>query len=154
MPVPEFVLELRRHVGHAPLWLIGVTAVVLRDDQVLLVKRADNGAWTPVTGIVDPGEHPVDAAIREAREEAGVDVAVRRLSSVTVTDPVVHPNGDRAQYLDHAFACDWVAGEAHVADDESVDVGWFPLDDLPAMASHLRTRIEVARTEDPVVRLG
>ena len=40
--------------------LPGVTAVVIRDRQVLLVKRADNQAWTPVMGIVEPGENPAD----------------------------------------------------------------------------------------------
>lgn len=65
MPVPEFVLELRRHIGHALLWLPGVTGVVIRGEQVLLVKRADNGAWTAVTGIVDPGENPADCASRK-----------------------------------------------------------------------------------------
>ena len=54
-PVPDFVLALRDKIGHDPLWLPCVTAVVRRADQVLLVRRADNGHWTPVTGIPDPG---------------------------------------------------------------------------------------------------
>jgi hypothetical protein len=40
VPIPEFIVELRRHIGHAPLWLSGITAVVFRDTQVLLIKRA------------------------------------------------------------------------------------------------------------------
>lgn len=108
MPVPEFVIELRRHIGHAPLWLPGVTAVVIRDEQVLLVKRADNGAWTAVTGIVDPGENPADCAVREVLEEAGIRAIPRRLVWVHVTRPMVHVNGDHAQYLDHEI------GRAHV----------------------------------------
>ena len=44
MATPDFVLDLRQAIGTAPLWLTGVTAVVLRDDEVLLVRRADNGA--------------------------------------------------------------------------------------------------------------
>jgi ADP-ribose pyrophosphatase YjhB (NUDIX family) len=63
MPIPEFIVELRRHIGHAPLWLPCVTAVVIRDQHVLLVKRADNQAWTPVTGIVEPVENPADCAV-------------------------------------------------------------------------------------------
>ena len=69
---PDFVLALREKIGHDPLWLTGVTAVVLRDRQVLLVRRSDNGEWTPVTGIVDPGEQPAAAAVREVLEEANV----------------------------------------------------------------------------------
>ena len=61
MATPDFVLDLLAKIGHDLLWLSGVTAVVLRDTasasrEVLLVKRAVTGEWTPVTGIVDPGE--------------------------------------------------------------------------------------------------
>lgn len=72
MATPEFVLALREKIGHAPLFLAGVTAVILREEQVLLGRRSDNGVLTPITGIVDPGEEPADAAAREALEEAGV----------------------------------------------------------------------------------
>ena len=50
MATPDFVLALREKIGHAPLWLSGVTAVVIRGShsrhEVLLVRRADTGAWT------------------------------------------------------------------------------------------------------------
>jgi len=68
MPTPDFVLALREKIGTASLWLSGVTAVVVRGDEVLLVRRADTGAWTPVTGIIDPGEEPAVAAVREVEE--------------------------------------------------------------------------------------
>ena len=153
MPVPDFVLELRRHIGHAPLWLPAVTAVVLREKKVLLVRRADTLAWTPITGIVDPGEHPVVAAVREVLEETGVSAVVRRLASVTVGWPVVHVNGDRAQYLDHTFHCDYVSGDPYPADDESVEVAWFRLDRLPPMSEHLLERVEAASSDESAPRL-
>jgi hypothetical protein len=56
VPIPDFIVELRRAVGNAPLWLAGVTAVTIHDRKLLLVKRSDNGAWTAVIGIVEPGE--------------------------------------------------------------------------------------------------
>src|ERR1700723_2832564 len=124
MPVPEFIVELRRAVGNAPLWLAGVTAVTIRDDKVLLVKRSDNGAWTAVTGIVEPGENPADCAVREVREESGIHAVARRLAWVHVTRPIVHVNGDHAQYLAHVFRMDWVGGEPFPADDESLEAGW------------------------------
>src|ERR1700734_3500116 len=103
MPIPEFIVELRRAVGNAPLWLAGVTAVTIRDDKVLLVKRSDNGAWTAVTGIVEPGENPADCAAREGGEKAGVGGRAASPAGVHVPRPAVHANGDRAQYLDHVF---------------------------------------------------
>jgi 8-oxo-dGTP pyrophosphatase MutT (NUDIX family) len=144
MPIPEFVAELRRHIGPAPLWLPGATAVVIRDGQVLLIQRSDNLAWTPVTGIVEPGENPADCAVREVLEETGVRVVPRRLALVSVSPPIVHANGDRARYLDLVFRMDWVSGEPFPADDESLDAGWVALTEMPDMSADMRRRIESA----------
>lgn len=144
MPIPDFIVRLRQQIGHDLLWLPGATAIVLKADEVLLVRRSDNGKWTPVTGIVDPGEHPADTAMREVLEETGITCAVDALVWVNVTERTVHVNGDHAQYLDHTFRCRYLGGVAHVADDESSDVGWFPVDDLPVMAPVFEERIRRA----------
>jgi 8-oxo-dGTP pyrophosphatase MutT (NUDIX family) len=147
MPVPDFIVELRRKIGHAPLWLPGTTAVVIHGQEVLLVKRSDNGAWTPVTGIVEPGENPADCAVREVLEETGIHAVAKRLAWVHVTHPTVHVNGDHAQYLDHVFRMDWVAGEPFPADDESDSVQWFDLSSMPPMSADMRRRVELATDE-------
>jgi ADP-ribose pyrophosphatase YjhB (NUDIX family) len=148
VPVPDFIVELRRAVGHAPLWLAGVTAVTIRDERVLLVKRSDNGAWTPVTGIVEPGENPADCAAREVSEETGVSTRASRLAWVHVTRPAVHANGDQAQYLDHVFRMQWISGEPFAADDESTEAAWFHLDQLPPMTPNMRRRITLSASDD------
>lgn len=141
--IPDFIVEMREMIGHHPLWLPGVTAVITRGDgHVLLVKRSDNGAWTPVTGIVDPGEEPGITAAREALEETGVVISVDRLAATTVLPEFTFGNGDRAAFLDLTFACTWLSGEAHVADDESTDVRWWPINDLPPMPPNMASRIE------------
>jgi ADP-ribose pyrophosphatase YjhB (NUDIX family) len=142
MPIPPFVAELRRLIGTRELWLPAVTAVVLRGEEVLLTRRADNGEWAPITGILDPGEEPATGAAREALEETGVEVTVDRLASVAASPQVEHGNGDLGVYLDLTFACTWVRGEARVADDENVDVRWWPLRALPPMSGFLRQRID------------
>ncbi|MBB1029440.1 NUDIX domain-containing protein [Dietzia sp. CQ4] len=155
MSVPDFVLELRRHVGTAPLWLAGATAVI-RDPhgaRVLLVRRADNGWWTPVTGIVDPGEHPAEAAVREAWEEAAVSIRVDRVASIGVSRMVTYANGDRAQYLDHTFACTYLDGDPHPADGENTDVRWFAVDDLPEMRPHMLARLEAGLADEERTRI-
>ena len=153
MATPDFVLSLRAKIGHDPLWLAGVTAVVLRPgprgDQVLLVRRADNGEWTPVTGIIDPGEHPAVAAAREVLEEAGVVAEPVRLASVGVTEPVTYANGDRSQYVDLTFRFAYVSGEPHPADGENTAAAWFDLDALPPMQPHMRARMDRALSDDP-----
>lgn len=168
MPIPEFIVELRRHVGTAPLWLIGTTAVVLRERpgasrggpgaatplDVLLVRRADTGAWSPVTGIVDPGENPHEAAVREVWEEARVHVRVERLVWVCASGLMTHANGDQARYLDHCFRCRYVDGEPEVGDDENTAARWWPVDDLPPMPPVFAERIAVARSDPARPLLG
>lgn len=153
MPIPDFVVALREKIGTAPLWLSGTTAVILRGEpgaeEVLLVRRADNHTWTPVTGLVDPGEEPAAAARREALEEASVVVEPERLVWVVVTDPVVYDNGDQAQYLDTVFRCRHVSGEAALGDDENIDVRWFALDELPELKPRFARSIELAVANAP-----
>lgn len=149
MVTPDFVLALRQQVGHAPLWIPGVTVVVLRPfDQpreVLLVQRADNGRWTPVKGIMDPAESVPQAAIRECLEETGVQIEIDRLVSVLPFGPITYDNGDVCDYLDHTVRARWVGGEPQVGDDESVAVGWFDLATLPeSMSPTDRNRIATA----------
>lgn len=151
-PVPDFIVELRRLVGDHPLWMPGVTAVIRRGNEVLLVRRADNGRWTPVTGITDPGEEPAVTAAREAMEETGTRIRVDRLAATSVHPEVIYDNGDRASYLDLTFACTWLEGEAHVADDESSDVRWWPLSSLPEMSDLMLDRIEAATSDEREAR--
>jgi 8-oxo-dGTP pyrophosphatase MutT (NUDIX family) len=162
MPIPPYVAHLRSMIGRELLWMPGVTAVVLRPgaagtagaDEVLLVERSDNGAWTPVTGIVDPGEEPHVTAVREVEEEACVVAEVERLVWVAATGVVTHDNGDLGQYLDHTFRCRWVSGDPRPGDDESTDARWFPLDALPQLSQVHRDRIAAAVDNPADVRLG
>src|SRR5690242_10027030 len=149
MATPKFILDLREKIGHAPLWLIGLTAVVLDDaGQVLLVQRADNGRWSLVGGILEPGEQPAVAIIREIQEETAVVAEVERLLSLETFAPTTYPNGDQVQFLDLAFRCRPVSGAAKVNDDESVDVRWWPLDGLPPLRQKDRQFIEQALSGD------
>ncbi|NLE98905.1 MAG: NUDIX domain-containing protein [Propionibacterium sp.] len=153
MGTPEFIIALRKSIGHAPLWLMGATVICLRDGtagpEILLVQRSDNHVWTTLSGIVDPGEHPAETARREAKEEAGVEVEVGRMLWTLVGERFAYDNGDVVQYLDHGFAGRVIGGEAHVADEESVDVGWFPIDALPEPHRDSLPRLIEIVLEDP-----
>lgn len=146
MPVPDFILALRGQIGHAPLWLSGVSAVV-RDEhgRILMTHRADTQHWAIVSGILEPGEEPGPAVLREIREETAVDAELIRLISVDVTAPITYPNGDQTQYLDLCFLARYVGGDAQVADDENLDVAWFAPEALPRnLSEHSAFRIEKA----------
>jgi ADP-ribose pyrophosphatase YjhB (NUDIX family) len=93
-------------------------------------------------------------AVREAAEEACVEVEVQRLAWLNVTDPVSYPNGDVTQYIDHTFRCRWVAGEPRPGDGEATDARFFSVDGLPDMPQHYLQRIEVALQDRPDTVLG
>lgn len=137
MPIPPYVAHLRDRIGTDLLWLPGVTAVVLdhEGEQILLGRRADSGEWALLSGILDPGEEPAVGIVREVREETGVDVVVEALAAVTVTEQVRYPNGDLSQYLDLCFVCRPADAEAaqhaYPADEESLEVAWFGVDEIP-----------------------
>jgi 8-oxo-dGTP pyrophosphatase MutT (NUDIX family) len=154
MPIPPFVAELRTMIGTHELWLPAVTAVVVREDQVLLTLRSDNGRWAPITGIVDPGEEPGVAAKREALEETGCVISVDRLASVSASPQITHANGDLGIYLDLTFTCSYVSGDPHPADDENTDVQWWPVDALPPMSDFLVPRVEAALSGETLPRFA
>lgn len=158
MATPEFILALRERVGTSRLWLSGATAVVVRDtptgEQVLLVRRSDNDQWTPVSGIIDPGEQPHLAALREVSEEAGVTAEVESLVWLTVTDVVIYANGDQTQYIDHVFRCRWVSGEPYPADGEASEAAFFAVDALPELAEEQARRVAIALANPERTQLG
>jgi 8-oxo-dGTP pyrophosphatase MutT (NUDIX family) len=158
VPTPDFVLDLREKIGHELLWLSGVSAVVVRPgaggDEVLLVKRADNGAWTPVTGIIDPGEEPAVAGAREVLEEAEVVAVAEHLAWVHTLPPMTYANGDRSQYLDLTFRFRWVSGEPGPGDGENTDARWFPVEDMPEMSAEMQARVAHALAPETVTRFA
>ena len=145
IPTPAFILELRRKVGHDLLLLHGLIAVVVDDHgRVLLNRRADTGNWSIISGILEPGEQPDQAIVREVFEETGLHVRVERLVHVYMTPVITYPNGDRSQYLTVVYRCRPVGGEAVVNDDESLEVRFFPPDQLPPLRDDLLHSIRLA----------
>jgi 8-oxo-dGTP pyrophosphatase MutT (NUDIX family) len=142
VPTPDFVLALREKIGHDLLPMVGVCAIVFDGDgRLLLTRRRDTGRWAHVGGIVEPGEQPAIAAVREVREEAGVDARIERLVSVIADPPTAYPNGDHVQFLTLLFVLRYVDGEAAVSDDENLEVGWFALDDRPELTELNESRL-------------
>ncbi|MFH8486889.1 NUDIX hydrolase [Streptomyces longisporoflavus] len=149
MAIPDFIRTIRADAGHQLLWLPGVTAIVFDDEgRVLLGRRADNGKWSAIGGMPDPGEQPAACAVREVFEETAVHCVPERVVLVESLDPVTYPNGDICQFMDITLRCRAVGGEARVNDDESLDVGWFALDQLPDLHEFSLFRIKQAMAEE------
>ena len=114
--------------------IVGVGVVVWRGDRVLLVRRGkepNKGQWSIPGGAQHLGETVFQAGAREVLEETGLEVAVCGL--VDVVDGIMTEKG-RVVY--HYTLVDVVAeslaGEAVAADDAAA-VGWYRLEELPAL---------------------
>ncbi|MFJ2742404.1 NUDIX hydrolase [Streptomyces sp. NPDC087440] len=150
MATPDFIKNIRATAGHQLLYLPGVTAVVFDEQgRVLLGKRSDNGEWSVVGGIPEPGEQPAEAAVREVYEETGVECVVERVVLVQTLRAVQYGNGDICQFMDITVACRATGGEARVNDEESLEVGWFEVDALPEMREFATFRIKQALADEP-----
>jgi 8-oxo-dGTP diphosphatase len=96
-----------------------------------------------IAGLMDPGEQPAEAIVREIQEETGVHARVDRLAGVALHE-VRYANGDLCHMVNTWFRCHAVGGEARVNDEESIAVGWFAPDALPELSPYAHLRIRTA----------
>lgn len=105
---------------------VGASIAVIRAGRVLLAARANEplrGVWTLPGGLVEPGETLAAAAVRELREEVGVEAEV--LASLTPTEIILHDDDGRLRhhYVVHPHAALWRGGEP-ARGPEALDVRW------------------------------
>lgn len=126
-----------------PQWLNPkpCAGVVLVDtDRVLLVERAQDpwrGRWDLVGGFCNAGEHPEATAVREAREELGVDVSLTGYLGAWM-DVYRDPRADRGERPQETILCLYYAAvlddAARAMRPDAAEIGalrWFGRDELP-----------------------
>jgi ADP-ribose pyrophosphatase YjhB (NUDIX family) len=121
---------MKREFPEAPL--VGVGAIIIEDNRVVLVKRAHpplQAQWSIPGGVLEVGELVREAAVREAREETGLIVEPGEL--LGVYDRILRDVEQRVQYhyvlID--FLCRRVGGELFAASD-AAEVRWFAKEEL------------------------
>ncbi|WP_219837344.1 NUDIX domain-containing protein [Paenibacillus sp. R14(2021)] len=121
---------------------IGVGALVLREEKVLLVRRAQEpgkGYWTNPGGYIEQNEFIHESIRREVKEETGVDAEVRGIVALRDLPRNIHN-----VYI--AFAMDYVDGDP-VPDETEVDAaGFYSMQEMETMnvAGFTRWLIDVA----------
>jgi 8-oxo-dGTP diphosphatase len=121
-PIPW---TMKREYPDAPL--VGVGAIIIEQDRVLLVKRGNPplaGKWSIPGGVLEMGETLRQAAVREALEETGLTVETGEL--LGVYDRILRDADERTRYhyvlID--FLCRRIAGEPQAAGD-AAEARWF-----------------------------
>ncbi len=128
--MPDYLRWLRGQVGPALLPLSYATAIVQDTaGRVLFQRRADFGSawWGLPGGLLEPGETPQAAAVREVLEETGLNVAIQRYTGVYSSPryAVTYPSGDRAQQVTECFACRVVTGSLRPQPGEILALEFF-----------------------------
>ena len=130
--ISEYLRRLRERIGHDLVLLPAVCVLIWDSDgRLLLMREAQTNRWQTVGGMVDPDEAPADAARREAVEETGLTVRLRRLRTA-VGGPgyrVHYPNGDVCSYVSIVFDAEVITGEL-AGDDEVAELRWFHREDI------------------------
>jgi ADP-ribose pyrophosphatase YjhB (NUDIX family) len=124
--ISAHIARLRAAVGHDLLLLPSVSVLpVDTAGRLLLVRHAGHhDGWAVLGGAVEVGESPARAAVRETREEIGVEV--RLLDVLGGPDyEVSYPNGDRTAYVTAVYEAAIIDGSPAVRDDELSDLAWF-----------------------------
>lgn len=117
--------------------LVAASYVVLRRrDEILLQLRRGTGYmdehWALMAGHVEPDESAVEAAAREVKEEAGVDVALTDLDPLTTLHRYEVGGPAREQRCDFFFeAWRWSGEPALLEANRTAEMRWFSLDALP-----------------------
>jgi len=130
----DYIRKLRRDVGHAPLMMAGCTVLLENEKgEILLQKRRDNGCWAPPGGAMEMGETAMEAARREAWEEAGVVVGEMQLLGVYTGEDryIYYPNGDICYCTLIAFVSRDYVGDPMQDTDEALEHRFFARDQLP-----------------------
>lgn len=127
--ISSHLARLRGVIGHELVPLPSVSVIVVDDHaRLLLVRHTSNrDGWAVPGGAVDIGESPAQAAVREIREETGLQISQLRLLDVLGGSDyeVTYPNGDWVAYVTAVYQAG-IADGIPVPDQEEIsELDWF-----------------------------
>lgn len=131
----NYIKYLRDKVGHDAINLTGVNVLIINDkNEILLQKRGTYPfKWGLIGGITELGESLEETAIREAKEETGLDIKDLSLFGTTSGKGCyMHlPNGDEAYFITIGYIAKNFSGELEIDDLETKELKFFQYEDLP-----------------------
>lgn len=140
-----YIMNLRKYVGHETLIGLGATTLVFnKNNELLLNLRTDTNTWGIPGGSMELHETLEETAIRELKEEAGIEASSLELVSVLSGNEYYfeYPNGDKMCTVIVLYKVLNYDGEIRVSDNESKELRFFSLDNLPKMESRAQAIID------------
>lgn len=129
----NYIQWIRSKVGHEKIILIFAGGCILNEKGEVLLQKRGSGKWGFPGGALELGETPEMAAVREAKEETGLDVEVKRLIGIYTDCNVEYPNGDKAHSIVIAYELNPVGGKLYCDMEETLELKYFSLEDVPEL---------------------
>ena len=130
-----YVAELREALGDRPLLLPSTSLIAVNPEGgILLQRRTDDGTWGLPGGLLEIGEAPEEAVIREVKEEMGIEVREVELFDVVGGSEIYHdyPGQGRVYSVSVAYVARGVSSKPRVDGQEVSEARCFQADELPS----------------------
>lgn len=151
LPPEEIRRRWSRELGHVTPKLGAEAAIFDPAGRILLLRRADDGRWGLPGGWLEPNETPEECAIRETREETGLEVRTAALVGVFTRKAA---DGHAPQStVAVVYLCTLAGGSLDVA-PESTAAAWYPLDAVPDWHGWHREHAQAADRKRREVEFG
>lgn len=135
----SYISWIESKVNHKRIFLNFAGGVILDNrGSILLQKRGDTNRWGLPGGAIELGESLEEAAIREVREETGLEIRITKLLGVYSDKKyyVTYPNGDKCQPIVVAFYAEVLGGKLKsIKSGETKGLHYFPKNRLPPITN-------------------
>ena len=128
-----YILNLRKKIGHDPIFMPAAGCGIIKNNKILLQKRSDNGMWALHGGALELGETFLEALKREVKEELNIKVLNPVLINIYSGENChfKYPNDDEVYVTSCIYLVQDFEGEIEVDNNEVLEVKWFSIDDIP-----------------------
>ena len=134
MIAKDYIRWIRSKVGHEKIILAFAGGCIFNNQgKVLLQRRGDSHKWGFPGGAIELGEAPEMTAVREAKEETGLEVSIGKLIGVYTDPDIIYPNGDQAQSIVIAYELQVIGGKLFCDQDETLELKYFPREEKPQL---------------------
>lgn len=132
----NYIEKLRSKIGSSTLMIPSVAAVILDAANRILLQEKSGESWSLPAGMIEPGESPSKAVVREVEEETGLIVTPNRILGVFGGEQFryVYPNGDQVEYTIILMHCLIARDTGVIADSETKSLNYFDKGSMPELA--------------------
>lgn len=140
----SYIQDMRRYIGHKPMISAGATAVVIKDNKILLNLRSDTGTWGMPGGAMELGENLEQTAARELKEETNLTAEEFTLLNVFSGNDFYfkYPNGDELYSVIALYLAKGVEGKLKITDGESTRLEFFDKNSVPGLESRAKVLLD------------